>query len=138
MRIDFDDRLDTTFPKEAECAVNDNDCEFKPVQAVCHQCGKELCGECGVGVRHQPQLIKYTYQTPDDQERIQMHCPDCAQVHSWNVMYLGGGAVAVVVGLAMLSTGGAILALGLLAILVGGFLLRNEYRLKKKLDDQPV
>jgi hypothetical protein len=136
MRIDLDDRLDKDYPEPSECAVNERDCTFS-VDHVCHECGTEMCAECSVGVRHQPHLSKYTYRTAEGEERIQHHCPDCIDHHSLSSQKLGIGFGGIVLGLLFAASGvSALLIVGLLLLVVGGYVLRTEYRLKKRHNDR--
>jgi len=128
MRIESD-RLETDYPPANKCEVNSKHCDFEPVDYICHECGKQLCGECAVGVVHQPQLVTYEYDGDDKQ----VHCPDCADGHSLRLPVVGGGAAAIVLGLII---AGVLLepvpiVIGLLFLVVGAYFVRREFNLKK-------
>ncbi|MFB6146210.1 MAG: hypothetical protein ABEJ08_00800 [Halobacteriaceae archaeon] len=135
----IDKTFDKPYPEEPECQANESDCTFD-VDTVCHECGKPLCAECTVGIRHQPHLAKYVYTTGGEEKRVQQHCPDCIETHTLNTQHLGVGAGSAVLGLLLLWAVGlsslvvALLALALLA--GGGYLLRHEYWLKERLSDE--
>lgn len=87
------------------------------------------CGECAVGVIHQPQLIKYNYEN----DKKQAHCPDCAENHKLRAKVVAGGSVAALLGLAvagLLQTPPAIV-FGLLFLVIGMYLSYREVQLKK-------
>lgn len=137
MHIDTS-KLNGEYPPELECQVNNIDCSFTPIHSLCHECGRRLCEDCAVGIRHQPQMFKYTHKEGDGADRAQFHCPDCANTHGYNTTVLGAGAGAVVLGvilMAFLSSVSALfIVLGLLALAGGGYMLYNEYQLKAELD----
>jgi hypothetical protein len=137
MHIDKN-KLNGEYPPELECQVNSKDCSFTPVHSLCHECGRRLCDDCAVGVRHQPQMFKYTRTEGTDSGRVQLHCPDCADSHEYNPTVLGAGAGALLLGLvliALLSSASPIfIVVGLIALGGGGYLLYNEQQLKSKLD----
>ncbi|QZA88561.1 hypothetical protein K0C01_12395 [Salinarchaeum sp. IM2453] len=136
MHIDTD-QLDGEYPPEPECEVNQRDCEFKPVTYLCHECGRKLCEECAVGVRHQPQIAKYEQFGEAQDERVQMHCPSCAEAHEYDQQKIAAGAGGVFVGLLFFWIIGfnlITLILGAPILLGGGFLLYKEYELKSKVD----
>jgi hypothetical protein len=139
MRINLDDRLDKEYPEPSECEVNDRNCEYT-VDTVCHECGTVACDACSVGVRHQPQLSKYTYPQGQDTERIQQHCPDCALEHTLNPRNLAVGGGGVTLGLLFVGLGGtntlALTLTGIVIITFGAYLLRYEYRLKARHNDE--
>lgn len=130
--------FDKPYPEPPECEVNDRDCEFD-VDAVCHECGAPLCEACAIGVRHQPQLVKYEYTERTETDRTQLHCPDCLPGHELDrrVLALGGGGVVLgalllyLVGLG--SPAGAVVAVA--SLVAGAALLRHEYRLKVPQND---
>lgn len=138
MRINIADRTDKDYPEPPECEINGRDCSFR-VDNVCHQCGKKMCFDCSVGVRHQPRFSKFTFQTEDGTERIQQHCPDCLDKHTLSMRNLGIGLGGIVVGLLLAVLGGAdILPLTVIGVvlLIGGVLMtRYEYRLKVRHND---
>jgi hypothetical protein len=136
MRIDLDDRLDKDYPEPTECGVNERDCTFS-VEYVCHECGEKMCAECSIGVRHQPRLSKYTFSTREGEERIQQHCPECIDHHTLSKQKLGIGLAGVVGGLLLAVVGIPLLIVFGLALLVtGGYVLWNEYQLKKRHNDE--
>lgn len=135
MHIDTS-KLKGEYPPEPECQVNSKDCTFTPIHALCHECGRKVCEECAVGIRHQPQMFKYLHRDGASEDRVQLHCPDCANSHTYNVQVLGAGVGGVVLGLLLLAVGGSsaiVLLLGLIALVAGGFLLYKEYDLKREL-----
>ena len=146
MHIDTD-QLDGEYPPEPECDVNQKDCRFDPVEFTCHQCGKNLCQNCAVGVRHQPQLIKYNRIQRENNERVQMHCPDCTDTHEYDIRKLAAGLGGIVLGagiLYALELSAVTGVIALLSIAVGIGLLYHEYNLKQQLgvdeiiDQQPM
>jgi len=140
MHIDTD-QLDGDYPPQPECQVNSGDCTFTPVGFLCHECGRKLCAECAVGIRHQPQMFKYLGLGREEDERVQTHCPDCARRHDYNTTILGAGAGGAVLGLLLLgiSNGAAALVVvGLLLLAVGAYLLYKEYNLKTELDADEI
>ncbi|GAB7093401.1 hypothetical protein JCM30237_05530 [Halolamina litorea] len=130
--------FDKPYPESPECEVNERDCEFN-VDAVCHDCGRLLCDSCAIGIRHQPQLVKYKYTSDGETERTQLHCPDCLNEHDLNYQIVGAGSGSLALGLLLLiTTGGSSIVLALLALLLlvgGALVLRNEYRLKERIND---
>jgi transcription elongation factor Elf1 len=139
MHIDTD-QLDGDYPPRPECEINQRDCRFDPVEFTCHQCGKTLCQNCAVGVRHQPQLIKFNRIQREDDERVQMHCPDCAKTHAFDVRKLAAGVAGIVIGAGILALGFSLptAAVALIAAAVGVGLLYHEYSLKQKLDAEEI
>lgn len=141
MHIDTS-KLDGEYPPEPECQVNSSECSFTPVYALCHECGRKLCEECAVGVRHQPQIFKYTHDSSDGDERVQYHCSDCAQSHGYNTTNLLAGAGGVALGLVFLlvlyDISAIFIFLGLVLAGLGGYLLRTEYTLKQQLSAAEV
>ena len=140
MHIDTD-QLDGEYPAKPECQVNSGDCTFTPISFLCHECGRKLCTDCAVGIRHQPQLFKYLGLGRETDERAQMHCPDCARHHNYNTTVLGAGGGGLVLGLALLalSDGAApLVGLGVVLLAVGGYLLYNEYQLKTELTAKEI
>lgn len=136
MHVDTE-QLDGNYPKEPECTVNSNDCSFTPIHSLCHECGRELCADCAVGVRHQPTMFKYTRIGQETDERVQMHCPACADEHGFNTTVLAAGGGGVALGALILGLGASsaiAILIGLVLLSVGGYLLYNEYQLKEKLD----
>lgn len=133
MHIDLDTRLDKEYPEPPQCEVNDQDCSYG-VDNLCHECGKKMCADCAIGVRHQPHLSKYTYETEEGTERIQQHCPDCIDSHevSGRILGLGFGAGALGLLLAIAGTATAVstTVVGLVLFVAGLLVLRHEYRLK--------
>lgn len=122
------------FPEPPQCEVNQKDCVFD-VTAVCHHCGRPMCEACSIGIRHQPQLIKYNYTNERGQkERFQQHCPECLANHRLNTNLIAVGGSSLILGLLLLSIGGntsaLILLLSLLLLAGGGFVLWKEYKLK--------
>lgn len=138
MRIDFDDRLDKEYPERSNCEVNERDCEYD-VDTVCHDCGAKMCDACSIGVRHQPRLSKYTRQVGGQTEEFECHCPDCIDEHTLNLRNLAIGLGFAFIGLLFALLGvpdTPILAvIGLLALVAGGLVLRAEYRLKVRRND---
>lgn len=138
MRIDLDDRLDKEYPEPAECEINERDCEYR-VDHVCHECGAKLCEACSIGIRHQPRLSLYTYETDDGTERIQQHCPNCAARHTLSGRNLAMGVGGVLVGALLAYVGGldtiALTVIGLAVLTAGAWLTRHEYRLKVRHND---
>lgn len=140
MHIDTD-QLENEYPPEPECKVNEKECVFTPVRYLCHECGTELCTECAVGVRHQPQMFKYKRIGATTNERAQMHCPDCAAGHSYEKTKLGAGIGGIVVGFAILYLGGLGVLSGLLGVglvVAGAALLYKEHMLKQKLNSDEI
>jgi hypothetical protein len=137
MHIDTS-KLKGEYPPEPECQVNSKECSFKPIHALCHDCGRKLCEDCAVGVRHQPRMFKYTHRDGTTEDRVELHCQECANSHSYNLQVIGAGAGGVAIGLLLLFTVGAsplpVLFLALAALGVGGYLLYNEYTLKQELE----
>jgi hypothetical protein len=130
-----------TYPPEPECQVNSGDCTFQPVSYLCHECGRKLCENCAVGIRHQPRMLKYRGVGRETNERVEMHCADCARTHSYNTTILAAGGGGALVGLALLgiSNGSAaLIVLGLILLAVGGYLLYNEYKLKTELSAESL
>jgi len=125
--------FDKAYPELPECEVNDRDCEFD-VSAVCHECGTPMCDACAIGLRHQPQLVKYEYEEGTGTERHQHHCPDCFEGHWINWRLAGGGVAGVALGAIILYTSGVssvpLAVLALVLLLVGAWALRTEIRLK--------
>lgn len=138
MRIDLDNRLDKEYPERSTCEVNERDCDFD-VDVVCHECGTKMCDACSIGVRHQPLLSKYTYDTPEGTERFQQHCPDCIGVHTLNLRNVAIGISLLFLGIIFAVVGGAdtlaLTVIGLVMLVGGGFVLRAEYRLKVRDND---
>lgn len=141
MHIDTS-KLDGTYPAEPECQINSSECSFTPVYALCHECGRKLCEDCAVGVRHQPQIFKYTHDASDGDDRVQYHCSSCAQSHEYNVRNLAAGGAGVVLGLVLLgllySVSPIFIIFGLVLAGLGGYILRTEYTLKQKVDSSGV
>lgn len=140
MHVDID-QLDGEYPPEPECQVNSGDCTFTPVTYLCHECGRKLCEECAIGIRHQPHLFKYTSFNRETDERVQMHCPDCTRTHEFNTTLLAAGGGGFILALLILFLGGmsAISILfGLVLLAVGGYLIYNEYSVKHKIDGSEV
>lgn len=136
MRINFDERLDKDYPEPSECEVNDRNCEYD-VHSVCHECGIPMCEACSVGIRHQPQLSKYSYTKKNQTDRRQQHCPDCMQGHTLSGRNLVVGGGGLFIGLLFIILGGTnslfLTSLGLLLLLTVGIgFLRLEYRLKHR------
>jgi hypothetical protein len=141
MHIDKN-KLNGEYPPELECQVNSKDCSFTPVHSLCHECGRRLCEDCAVGVRHQPQMFKYSHTDGAESDRVQLHCPDCADSHGYNMSVVGAGAGSVVLGFLMLvflnSVSMLFVVLGLVALAAGGYVLYNEHQLKTELDTQEI
>lgn len=137
MHVDTN-KLDGEYPPEPECQLNSSECSFKPVHSLCHECGRKLCEECAVGIRHQPQIFKYVHSAGESNDRVQYHCSDCARSHEYNTTILGAGAGGIVLGILILGLLGSwsfvFVLLGLVSLLAGGYLLYNEYTLKTDLD----
>jgi len=132
-------KLNEDYPPKPECEANENDCTFTPVHAMCHECGRKLCEECTVGIRHQPQMFKYTHKEGSTEDRVQLHCSDCAQSHTFNMTVLAGAGGAIVFGLLLFGLGGSIpVLLGLISLSIGGYLGYKEISLKKKLDTNEI
>lgn len=131
MRVAIDpDQLDTEYPPKHECEVNDKECEFSPVEYVCHECGKRACEECAVGVVHQPRLIKYVLNG-DEKEA---HCPECAETHTVRLPFVLGGGLAFIIGLAIAALIGAPAAI-LIGVIIAGIGIYTaywEFNLKKE------
>lgn len=142
MRINTDKLDEGGYPPEPECQVNSKDCSFDPIHALCHECGRRLCENCGIGVRHQPQMFKYFHIDGATEDRAQLHCPDCAASHTWNTTILAAGGGAALLGLLLVVAAGAqsipIAVIGLIILGVGGYLLYNEYNLKQELDAREI
>jgi hypothetical protein len=138
MRIDFDDRLDKEYPERSNCEINDRDCNYE-VTTVCHDCGAKMCDACNIGVRHQPRLSKYTRDVEGETERFERHCPDCIDEHTLNMRNLGIGLGVALLGALLAFIGipnTPILAvIGLLLLVAGSLVLRTEYRLKVRRND---
>ncbi|MFB6242787.1 MAG: hypothetical protein ABEH80_01695 [Halobaculum sp.] len=139
MRLDFDERLDSEYPVAPECEVNDRDCSFE-VAAICHECGRKLCVDCRIGVRHQPQPAVYDTEAGDAEGRLQYHCPECLDSHTLDRTRVGAGGGGVFLGVLVVVLGivtAPVLALlGVPLVLGGGWLLRHEYRLKRRDDPE--
>lgn len=137
MHIDAS-KLDGEYPPEPECQVNSKDCSFKPIHALCHECGRKICEDCVVGVRHQPRMFKYTHSEGASEDRVELHCPDCAASHTYDTTKVAAGSGGIAVGLLLLLIVGAspwpVLLIALAALTVGGYLLYNDYQLKTELD----
>lgn len=134
-------RTESTYPPEPECQVNSGDCTFEPVSYLCHECGRKLCANCAVGIRHQPRMFKYRGIGREENERVEMHCPDCARSHEYNTTILGAGGGGAVLGLLLLGISGgspALVAVGLVLLAIGGYLLYNEYQLKTELSAEDI
>ncbi len=142
MRINTDKLDEGGYPPEPECQVNSKDCSFDPIHALCHECGRQLCEDCAVGVRHQPRMFKYLHIDGATKDRAQLHCPDCAASHTWNTTIFAAGGGAALLGLLLLVAVGAqsipVAVLGLIILGVGGYLLYNEYDLKRELDAHEI
>lgn len=127
--------FDRPYPERAECEVNDQNCHFG-VDSVCHECGKLLCMACSIGIRHQPQLVKYRYREGGTTERIQQHCPQCLDGHSANERFLAAGLAAIL--LAIIFTWGSggdslwMILVATILLIIGIGALWNEYWLKKR------
>lgn len=128
MRIDTD-RLDEPYPPQHKCEVNTKACTFS-VDFLCHECGKQMCDACAVGIAHQPQFIKYSHSN----DETQAHCPRCAETHGVRTEVLAGGVLGVIIGLAAIGLIQSPVAIivGLLFLAVGGYLSYNEYQLKSQ------
>jgi hypothetical protein len=137
MHIDRN-KLNGEYPPELECQVNSKDCSFTPVHSLCHECGRRLCEDCAVGIRHQPQMFKYTHSDAEGSDRVQLHCPDCASSHGYNTTVIGAGVGAVLLGLLFVlfltSVSPVFAVIGLAALAAGGYLLYNEHQLKTELN----
>jgi hypothetical protein len=134
MHVDTD-QLDGEYPPEPDCQVNEKNCTFD-IDYLCHECGKPLCKNCAVGVRHQPQMFKYSRFNAEQDDRVQMHCPEHANGHKLDQAKLAGGGGGVLLGLLILYLGGVsaiTLLIGLPLLVIGGYLLYNEYNLKRNL-----
>lgn len=138
MRIDFDDRLDTEYPDSIDCTENTTDCTFD-ADYVCHECGTPLCAACVTLIRDQPHLMRYSYDTMDDdgeptRETVQAHCGACADAHAYDRRTVGLTAGAILVGLLLVAVGGlgslGLSAVGLGAAAAGAAVLYREYQLK--------
>jgi hypothetical protein len=133
MRIDFDDRLDKEYPERSNCEVNDRDCNYD-INAVCHSCGTKMCHACSIGVRHQPRLSKYTRNVGGETERFERHCPDCIDDHTLNMRNLGIGLGVALLGALLAFVGlpntPVLAVVGLVGLVAGALVLRAEYRLK--------
>lgn len=125
------------YPAGKECQVNAGKCRFE-VDYLCHECGRQLCANCAIGVNHQPQLFKYVGLNSSSDERTQAHCPDCTAGHDWNTTVLGLAGGGVLLGLILLLLGGtdtlAVTFIGLVLVTLGGIFGYNEYGLKKERD----
>ncbi|ELZ20211.1 hypothetical protein C475_20597 [Halosimplex carlsbadense 2-9-1] len=123
------------YPAGQECQVNAGACQFE-VDYLCHECGRQLCENCGIGITHQPQLFKYAGVGAGDGDRIQAHCPDCASGHGWNSTVLAAAGIAVALGVMLLwLVGGSsipVAVIGLALLGAGSYLGYNEYGLKKE------
>lgn len=128
MRVDTE-RLDTPYPPKHQCKLNGKTCEFS-VDFLCHECGKEMCDACAVGVAHQPQFVKYFHNN----DKTQAHCPDCAEKHSVRTEVVAGGIIGVVIGLAVIGLiqSPAAIVIGLLILAVSGYLSYHEYQIKSQ------
>lgn len=137
MHIDAS-KLDGEYPPEAECQVNNKDCSFKPIHAMCHDCGRKICKDCALGVRHQPRMFKYRHSEGETEDRVELHCPDCAESHTYDTTKVAAGGGAAAVGVLLLVAVGVspwpVLLIALVAIVAGGYLLYNEYQLKSEVD----
>lgn len=70
-------------------------------------------------------------------DRTQLHCPNCADTHDYNTTVLAAGGGAAVLGLVFVALGSissVLILLGLIALASGGYLLYNEYQLKKEIE----
>jgi len=125
------------YPASQECQVNAGECTFD-VDYLCHECGRQLCENCAIGIKHQPQLLKYLGPEIGEEDRTQVHCPDCTRGHDWNTTVLAFAGGSVVLGLLLLYfSGGSPIAIALIALLLvlsGSYLGYNEYELKKERD----
>ena len=135
------DLADKPYPEPAECKENDKNCNFN-VTHSCHKCGKPLCSDCAVGIRHQPRLVKYHYEDHrGDEQHVEWHCHDsaCLGEHYVDTPRLLGGAAAAFVGLLIIIQGiSASLFLGLIGLVLlfgGGYISYMEYRLKNPLNE---
>lgn len=129
MRIDTN-RLDESYPPKHKCGVNSKECEFS-VDLLCHECKKQMCNACAVGVAHQPQFIKYA----NNNDGTQAHCPECAaDTHNVRTEVVVGGVLGVIIGILVIgliqSAVGIMIGLSVLAF--GGYLSYNEYQLKSQ------
>lgn len=139
MRINMEEDIQKEYPATPECEMNEKECEFTPIEFVCHDCGKKLCVECAVGIKHQPQFNKYkfTTDTGDETESI-VHCPECAEKHSYNkgILALGGSILAIgLISFVFQSMAGFIV--GAILALIGTSLGIREYDLKRERDPVP-
>lgn len=141
MHIDKN-KLNGEYPPELECQVNSKDCSFTPVHSLCHECGRRLCEECAVGIRHQPQMFKYTHSNGEESDRVQLHCPNCADSHDYDTTAIAAGAGASLVGLLLVvfltSVSPIFAVIGLAALAGGGYLLYNEHQLKTELEAEAL
>ena len=133
---------DKPYPEKEECVQNTRTCTFN-VSHVCHECGKPLCRECAVGIRHQPRLVKFSRTDEQgEKDRTEWHCQssECLRPHYVQTNKIAGGIGGVIVGLLLLMTlGGSFLPLTLLAIallLIGGYVAYKEWKLKNPISDQ--
>ncbi|WP_340100844.1 hypothetical protein [Salinibaculum salinum] len=135
MRINLDDRLDKEYPERSNCEVNDRDCDYD-VDTVCHNCGTKMCDACSIGVRHQPRLSKYTRNVEEGTERFERHCPDCIDEHTLNMRNLGIGGGMGLFGALLAYIGvpdtPVLAVFGLFLLVAGALVLRTEYRLKTR------
>jgi uncharacterized membrane protein YebE (DUF533 family) len=83
-------------------------------------------------------MFKYTHSEGASEDKVELHCPDCAASHTYNTTKLAAGGGGVFIGLLLIFTVGAspwpLLFISLAALVAGGYLLYNEYQLKSKLD----
>lgn len=127
---------DKPYPEQEECLENTRICSFD-VEYICHECGKPLCPDCAVGIRHQPRLVKFwRTDRQGQQDRTEWHCqePECLQPHHVTTKKMAAGLGGVVLGLLILyAVGGSFLPLTLIALLgiiAGGYLVYTEWQLK--------
>jgi len=89
-----------------------------------------MCEACAVGIAHQPPFIKYSH----NDDKTQAHCPECVDIHSVRTEVVAGGALGVVIGLAVIGLiqSPVAIIIGLLILAFGGYLSYNEYQLKSQ------
>lgn len=136
MKIDTE-QIDHQHPPEPECQINQTQCEGTPIEYVCHECGTPMCATCAEGLRHQPQLFTYSTINGEENERVQVHCPDCAESHTYQTVHFAAGGVGVLLGALVLFFGGLslfTLPFGLLLLAIGVALIGGEIWLKRSTD----
>lgn len=143
MRINFDDRLDKEYPEPIDCKENTSDCTFN-ADNVCHECGTPLCSACTTLLRDQPQLVRYSYETTEEEgestrEKFQAHCSECAESHDYNYLTVGITAGTVLFGLLLIYAGGLVLSLiGLASVGGGAAAMYREHQLKTHFEPEQV